>query len=151
MLKMLSKTAAALAVCAIAAGPNAIPAQAEDKSLYQRLGGYDAIAASVDDFFGRLAGDKLNGRFLATLSADRAKIARQLTVDFICEKAGGPCFYLGRDMKESHAGMGITKADWDASVVHLNATLDKFKVEGKTRDDFVAMIAALEDDIVDKK
>ena len=124
-------------------------AAAEQKSLYERLGGYDAIAASVDDFFGRLAGDKLNGRFLATLSDERKKIARQLTVDYICEKSGGPCFYLGRDMKETHEGMGITKADWDASIVHLNATLDKFQVDGDARADFVALVVGLEGDIVD--
>ena len=105
----------------------------------------------MDDFFGRLAGGELNGRFLASLSDDRKKIARQLTVDYICEKAGGPCFYLGRGMTESHAGMGITKADWDASIVHLNATLDRFKVEGQTRTDFVTMVTGLEGDIVDKK
>ena len=151
MLRTFSKLAAMLTVCAVAVLNFTGPVQAEDKTLYQRLGGYDAIAASVDDFFGRLAGDKLNGRFLATLADDRKKVARQLTIDFICEASGGPCIYLGRNMKESHAGMGITKADWDASIVHLNATLDKFKVEGQTRTDFVAMVTGLEGDIVDKK
>lgn len=150
MMNSILRRAAILGIAAILASYGSAPALSQEKSLYERLGGYDAIAASVDDFFGRLAGDKLNGKFLATLSNERKKIARQLTVDYICEKSGGPCFYLGRNMKESHQGMGISKADWDASIVQLDATLDKFKVEGQTRTDFVAMVSGLEGDIVDK-
>ncbi len=33
----------------------------EEKSLYERLGGYNAIAAVVDDFVGRLVADKQLG------------------------------------------------------------------------------------------
>jgi len=145
----LTLKAAAFAVAGLLAANGAF-AQDQDKSLYQRLGGYDAIAAVVDDFFGRLGADKLNGRFLATLADDRKMQARQLTIDFICQKTGGPCLYLGRDMLETHKGMGISKADWDASVVDLNATLDKFEVQGKEREEVLGFIASLEPSIVDK-
>src|SRR5262245_59711200 len=85
------------------------PAFAEDKSLYQRLGGYDAIAAVTDDFLDRLEHiDKL-GRFFQGVSADSTMRIRQHIVDLVCAKTGGPCFYTGRDMKTSHAGLGITK------------------------------------------
>ena len=149
MARILLK-AAAFAVAGLIAANGAL-AQDQNKSLYQRLGGYDAIAAVVDDFFGRLAADKLNGRFLATLADDRKMQARQLTIDFICNKTGGPCLYLGRNMLETHKGMGITKADWDASIVDLNATLDKFEVQGKEREEVLGFIASLEPGIVDKK
>lgn len=148
MARLLMKVAA-FAVAGLLAS-NAALAQDHDKSLYQRLGGYDAIAAVVDDFFGRLAADKLNGQFLATLADDRKEQARQLTIDFICNKTGGPCLYLGRNMLETHKGMGINKADWDASVVELNATLDKFEVQGKEREEVLGFIASLEPEIVDK-
>ena len=58
------------------------------KSLYQRLGGYDAIAAVTDDFIGRLASDKKLGRFLAGHSEDSLKKVRQLVIDQICAASG---------------------------------------------------------------
>lgn len=124
-----------------------------EASLYQRLGGYDAIAGMVDDFFGRLMGDELNSRFLTTLADDRKKRARQLTIDFICEAAGGPSLYIGRigrDMVSSHQGMGITGADWDASVDHFVATLDNFDIGDPEKNEAVAFYQSLRGEIVDK-
>jgi hemoglobin len=74
-----------------------------------------------------------------------------LTVDLTCEATGGPCYYTGRDMKTTHAGLGITENDWDASVKHFVATLDKFKVPKKEQTDLLAIISSLKDGIVEKK
>jgi len=97
-------------------------------SLYARLGGYDAIAAVVDDLLPRLRSDELLSRFWTSpRSVDTHNRERQLAVDFIAAAAGGPTIYLGRDMKMSHKGMGITKADYEAFMRCLAATLDTFK------------------------
>ena len=122
----------------------------ETKSLYQRLGGYDAIAAVVDDFIQRLATDASLSRFFQGHSASSLKKIRQLIVDQLCEATGGPCYYTGRDMKTAHAGMGISQADWDVSVKHLVATLDKFKVPQKEKDEVLAAVSSFKDDIVTK-
>lgn len=118
--------------------------------LYKRLGGYDALAAVTDDFIGRLAGDPTLGHFFAGHSADSLKRIRQLVVDQLCTATGGPCVYIGRDMKTSHAGLGISEKDWTASVNHLVATLDKFKVPAKEKDEVLAAISGLKKDIVEK-
>jgi len=98
-------------------------------SLYTRLGGYDAIAAVVDDLLPRLRQDSLLGRFWTSpRSADTNNRERQLAIDFIAAAAGGPTIYLGRDMKVSHAGMGISKTDYAAFMSCLSVTLDAFKV-----------------------
>jgi hemoglobin len=120
-------------------------------SLYKRLGGYDAIAAVSDDFIGRLAADKQLNRFLVGLSADSQKRLRQLVVDQLCEATGGPCMYIGRTMKTSHAGLGITESDWQLTVKHLVASLDKFKVPEKEKNEFLAIASSLKGDIVEKK
>ena len=122
----------------------------EQKSLYHRLGGYDAIAAVGDDFIGRLANDTQLSRFLVGLSADSKKRLRQLVVDQLCEVTGGPCIYIGRSMKASHAGLGITESDWQATVKHLAASLDKFKVPQKEKDELLAAASSLKGDIVEK-
>lgn len=120
------------------------------KTLYQRLGGYDALAAVTDDFIGRLATDKQLGRFFGGHSADSLGRIRQLIVDQLCNVTGGPCVYIGRDMKKSHAGMGISQADWDVTVKHLVATLDRFKVPEKEKGEVLAAISSLKGDIVEK-
>ncbi len=89
----------------------AVPAKAED-SLYKQLGGYDAIAAVTDGFFKEAAKDKALGRFFVGHSQSSLKKIRQLIVDFLCEKSGGPCYYTGRSMAVSHAGLGIMEKDW---------------------------------------
>ncbi len=120
-------------------------------SLYKRLGGYDAIAAVSDDFIGRLAADKQLNRFLVGLSADSQKRLRQNVVDQLCQATGGPCLYIGRPMKTAHAGLGITESDWQSTVNHLVASLDKFKVPQKEKNEFLALASSLKPDIVEKK
>jgi hemoglobin len=122
----------------------------KEKSLYERLGGYDAIAAVVDDFIGRLVSDKQLAPFFQGHSTDSLKRIRQHVVDQFCAAAGGPCIYTGRDMKTSHQGMGITEAQWDAAAKHLVATLDKFKVPAKEKGELLDFVTSLKKDIVEK-
>jgi len=132
---------AALTVASVA------PAWAQD-SLYKRLGGYDAIAAVTDDFLGRISTDAQLARFFKGHSTDSLKRIRQHVVDFLCNATGGPCAYLGRDMKTAHTGLGITEEDWTASVKDLTATLDKFKVPDKEKGEVLAAVSGLKADIV---
>jgi hemoglobin len=121
------------------------------RSLYARLGGYDAIAAVVDTLQERLENDPLLGRYWsARRSLETDRRVRQLTVDYIAAATGGPTFYLGRDMKTAHAGMGLTKEDYATFTRHLMATLEKFEVPEPERSEVVAFIASLETQIVEK-
>jgi hemoglobin len=143
--------AAVVGLAATAVPLAAMPVQAAPSgSLYARLGGYDAIAAVTDDFIGRLAKDPALGKFFVGLSVNSQQRVRQLVVDQICAAAGGPCIYLGRDMKTVHKGLGITGADWTKAVGHFTATLEKFKVPAKERDELLAMVSKLKTDIVEK-
>lgn len=134
-----------------AQGGDASKAETKEESLYKRLGGYDALAAVTDDFLDRLLKDKKFTKFFSGASNDTKKKIRQHVVDFLCLATGGPCIYRGRDMKTSHEGLMITKAEWDASVKHLTATLDKFKVPAKEKGEVLAAIGGIEKDIVEKK
>ena len=126
-------------------------AQADKKSLYQRLGGYDAIAAVSDDFLDRLGKSKRLGKFVAGMSVDSKKKLRQHLVDFLCNATGGPCLYMGRDMKTVHTGLGIDEADWKDGVDALVATLDKFKVPNTEKNEVLGAVSGLKKDIVEKK
>ena len=125
-------------------------ASGKGESLYKRAGGYDAIAAVTDDFLGRLAADKQMSRFFVGVSADSLRKLRQHVVDQLCEATGGPCYYIGRTMKTTHAGLGITESDWQVTVKHLNATLDRFKTPEKERNEILTLFASLKGHIVEK-
>ncbi len=89
-------------------------------------------------------------RFFAGHSTDSIKRIRQNIVDQLCAVTSGPCVYVGRDMKTSHAGLGVTEKDWDTSVKLLVATLDKFSVPAKEKDEVLGAIGGLKKDIVEK-
>ena len=134
---------AALVAAVLAATPAS--AQMMQKSLYDRLGGIDAIRAVVDDFVGNVAADKRINAFFAHTDIDRLK--RNL-VDQICQGTGGPCVYTGRSMKEAHAGMGVRSRDFNALVGDLGRTLHKFKVPAHEQHELVAILAPMKKDIV---
>ena len=119
------------------------------KTLYQRLGGYDAIAAVASDLLARLQADSRLGRFWQNRGEDGVQRERQLLIDFLCASAGGPMYYTGREMKLSHKGMGISEADWSALMGHVHATLDAFKVPQAERNDVVAFVQSTKKEIVE--
>ena len=120
-----------------------------EKTLYERLGGYDALSAVANDLLPRLQADSRLGRFWDHRGEDGVAREKQLLVDFLCSNAGGPVYYTGRDMKTSHRGMRISAGDWAAFIEHLNATLDVFQVPQRERDDVVAFIQSTQPDIVE--
>jgi hemoglobin len=122
----------------------------QDKSLYERVGGYNALAAVVDDFITRLVTDKQFEKFFSGHSTDSKKRIRQHILDQFCAATGGPCIYTGRDMKMTHSGLGITNAEWDAAAKHLTASLDKFKVPEKEKGEVLSFVTSLKKDIVEK-
>jgi len=126
-------------------------AASQEKSLYDRVGGYNALAAVVDDFIVRLVSDKQFEKFFIGQSTDSKKRIRQHILDQFCAATGGPCVYTGREMKTSHAGLGITNAEWDAAAKHLVASLDKFKVPEKEKGEILAFVTSLKKDIVEKQ
>jgi hemoglobin len=136
------------AVAPVYAHPPQASSTAQQPSLYKRLGGYDALAAVTDDFIGRLASDPKLSRFFVTHNEEGLKRIRQHVVDFLCVATGGPCVYTGQDMKTAHTGLKITEDDWNTSVKHLVATLDKFKVPEKEKGEVLGAISSLKGDIV---
>ncbi len=118
-----------------------------EKSLYDRLGGKPAITAVVDDFVGRVAADnRINGKFA---NADLPRL-KMMLVDQICQASGGPCTYTGRDMKTAHTGMGISGSEFDALVRDLVATLNRFKVPEREKNELLAALGPMKNDIVER-
>ena len=119
-----------------------------DQTLYQRLGGYDAIAAATDDLLARLLNDPLLKDYWKGKSQDSFRKDRQLIVDFLVSASGGPAFYGGRDMKTSHAGLGITEPEWQLFMEHTRAMLVHLQVAPREQDEVVDFLTGLKADVV---
>jgi hemoglobin len=120
-----------------------------DKTLYERLGGYDAICAVAGDLLPRLQADPQLARFWQNRGEDGLRREKQLLIDFLCSSAGGPLYYTGRDMKTSHKGMKISERDWSTFLGHVTATLEAFKVPQAERDEVIAFVQSTKSDIVE--
>ncbi len=115
-------------------------------SLYERLGGLDAVTAVVDSFVARCArDDRINGKFERT---DIPRLKKML-VDQVCEATGGPCTYTGRDMRRTHDGMQVTAGEFDALVEDLVGTLDEFDVPKADQDELLALLGPMRGEIVE--
>ena len=119
------------------------------KSLYERLGGYDAVAAVVNDLIPRLIADDELGRFWAHRGEDGLQREKQLLIDFLCNASGGPMYYTGRDMTLAHRGMRISASDWDCFLKHLQQTLESFALPVAERTDVLAFIESTRNEIVE--
>jgi len=116
------------------------------KSLYDRLGGLDAIKAAVDSWVVRVADDdRINRKFERT---DIPRLKKEV-IDQLCAATGGPCAYTGRSMRDTHAGMQTTAGEFDAVMQHLAATLDEFNVPKTDQDELVELLRPMRGDIVE--
>ncbi|HVR42979.1 MAG TPA: group 1 truncated hemoglobin [Thermoanaerobaculia bacterium] len=154
---MAALLALAGAACRPAASPAPAPRQAAQPStaaaestLYQRIGGYDAIAAAVDGLLGRMLADPEIAPFFSGMSRTSKVELREHLIGLLCEMSGGPCHYIGRDVRASHEGLGITGEHWRRTVAHLHAVLDALGVPARERDEVIAAVALLEEDIVER-
>ena len=122
-------------------------AATKEKSLYERLGGKDAITAVVAQFVANVGADTRINKFFANTDLEKLKMH---LVNQICEASGGPCKYTGRTMKEAHKGMGVASADFNALVEDLVKALDKFNVGKKEKDELLGVLGPMQKDIVEK-
>jgi hemoglobin len=122
---------------------------AEEKTLYERLGGYDAISAVVDDFAGKLFIDPVVGARFFGMSDDSREAFRQKNKSLVCNVTGGPCKIISRPAATTHGGLGIKASEFDIVAQHLVDTLNTYNVPEKEHKDLMAIIATLRPDIVE--
>jgi hemoglobin len=143
----ISRIAPVIAVAAavVFSSAGGASAQMAKRSLYDRLGGYSAINAVVDDFVANVAADKRINKFFASANVPRLK---SRLVEQLCQASGGPCYYTGADMKTAHAGMGVRNRDFNALVQDLGRSLNKFKVPKAEQKEIASVLLPMRKDIV---
>lgn len=114
-------------------------------TIYDSIGGADAVRAAVDDFYARVLADPTLAPYFTGTDMARLKSHQRA---FIAAAIGGPEIFAGRDMASAHAGRGITDADFDAVVAHLAGTLAGLGVPEETIGQIATALAPLRADIV---
>ena len=122
-----------------------------ERSLYQRLGGYDVIAAFTTDYVNRIRADPRFARFGGGRSTDKKMRDVQLNIDYLCKVAGGPMYYLGRDLKTSHLGLNITEDEWKANMQYWAEALDAHKIPQREKEEVLALVEGMKREIVEAR
>lgn len=142
---------ASVVACTIVAGLLLVGgvSSAETKPLYERLGGYDAVSAVVDDFAAKLFVDPVVGKRFFGMSDDSREGFRQKNKNLVCAVTGGPCKVISRSAATTHGGLGIKASEFDIVAQHLVDTLNKFEVPKQEHEELMAIIGTLRPDIVE--
>ncbi len=122
---------------------NAAPSPEAEKSLFDRIGGKGKLQMFADKFVTALAASadlQKNPTLAKAMQSDQTR-HKQMLVDFLCANSGGPCSYGGKQIKEAHAPLKVTRDDWNAMRKLFIRTLREMKVPKKERMD-LALIAA---------
>jgi hemoglobin len=121
------------------------------QTLYDRLGGLAPISVVVDDFIDAMVPDPFLNRNPAIAEARKRVPAPYLKFQvtaMVCQATGGPCQYVGRDMKSSHAHLNITEPEWDRMVVIFKEVLAKHQVPGPEQQELMEIVGSTRADIV---
>ncbi|MAT51014.1 MAG: group 1 truncated hemoglobin [Porticoccaceae bacterium] len=120
-------------------------------TLYQRLGGLPAIAVVVDDLLDAVVPDPLLNENPA-IAAARLRVPtpylKYHVTAMVCQASGGPCTYIGGGMKESHAHLNITEAEWDRFVTIFKGILASHSVPEQEAAELLDIVESTRGDIV---
>jgi hemoglobin len=153
----LAVTAAATAILAGADNANA-----QEKSLYERLGGVFAIAAVVDHFSDAVVKNPVVGqesknpqlREWHTKNLERLPGLKFMRTLWVCDVSGGPFKFQATKpgatplgLEEAHRALRISPAEFDEVAAELGRSLDHFKVPQREKDEVLAAFAAHKDEV----
>jgi hemoglobin len=122
-------------------------AQAADQILYDQLGGKPGVTKIIDDFVGNVLGDNRIKGFFANANIPRLKM---LLVEQVCAEAGGGCTYTGKNMVDSHKGMKIKSADFNALVEDMQKSLQSNNLPIGAQNRLLAILAPMKRDVDNK-
>jgi hemoglobin len=131
----------------------------QQKSLYERLGGAPAVKAVCDDFVARAAANPKVDFFRKSTpgaepwnpSPEELATFNKHLVQFVSKAAGAPVQYEGQDMKSVHEGMKISEEQFNAIAADLAASLDKFNVPAKEKNELLSIVASTKSQMVEAR
>jgi len=114
-------------------------------SLYDRLGGHDAIAAVARTVFGNHCKNELIKTRYA--DSDPEQVIQKVT-EFMCAGFGGTEQYTGEDMLTAHTGMNISETEFNAVVDDVLSALETHNVAQREKDEILCALWSMRPEIV---
>ncbi|MDH5575717.1 MAG: group 1 truncated hemoglobin [Nitrospirota bacterium] len=145
------KAFSAILIFAVIGATSSLSFAETDRSLYERLGGYDAISAVVDVFLTKVWEDPVVGRYFVGMGTDTRNQLRQKNKNLMCTNTGGPCKKINRPLDVAHVGLGITDKEFDIVAGHLGTTLKEFKVPQQEHDELMTKVGGLRNYVVEAR
>jgi len=120
---------------------------AGDKTLFEKIGGMDAVNAAVDIFYTKVLADETINHFFVKTDM-KTQHAKQKA--FLAYAFGAPLQYTGKNMRDAHAGMNLTEDHFNAVAGHLVGTLQELGVAQELIDEVVAVAVSTKDDVLNR-
>ena len=115
------------------------------ESLYDRIGGAEAVAGMVDRFYAKVIADPDLLPYFDHVALDKL---RRMQVEFFSAALDGPVRYTGRPVIHAHHGMHITRQHFQAFVEHLFETLADYPLSEDDRYAIISRINTYADDVI---
>lgn len=128
-----------------------VPVSAEERSLYERIGGYKGVAAAVDHLVDKLYVNKTlnsNPAIKAVHDLDERAAFKLILATWVMENTGGPKIYFGRPMDQGHAHLSITPKEFDIVLTECKQTFYQLGVGQKEIDELMAGLESNRDKVV---
>jgi hemoglobin len=109
-------------------------------SLYEKIGGHDALEVVVEDFYCRVLDDDHLAGFYA---GSNMKCVKARQVEFLSAVLGGPGPYSGTPIRQVHEGRGITMHHFAMVAAHLADSLCAAGLHPDTITEILQAIAPL--------
>jgi len=122
-----------------------------EESLYDRLGGLPAISLVLTDFVDAFVADPVimaNPAVRERKTGDAVPHVRYQLITLVCEVTGGPCEYHGASLRDAHAGLNVTEAEWTRMGEIFAETLARHQVPERETQELFAIVAPTKADIV---
>jgi hemoglobin len=113
-------------------------------SLYEKVGGHDALEVVVEDFYCRVLDDDHLAGFYA---GSNMKCVKARQVEFLSAVLGGPGPYSGTPIRQVHEGRGITMHHFSMVAAHLADSLCAAGLHPDTITEILQAIAPLAGEI----
>ena len=122
-----------------------MPAPQRSSSLYEMIGGHDAIASLVVRFYERVLEDPVLAPLFMHVPVDRLQ---RMQIEFFSAALDGPTPYKGRVIAHAHQRLPITRAHFQCFVEHLFETLEGFPLSEQDRYDIIGRINLYAEDVI---
>jgi hemoglobin len=129
--------------------------QRDARSLYERLGRregiYGLMSTSIDSLHGNEQLNRQNVKLAQVKGRTDPVKFKQSVTDFICKLTGGPCKYTGPSMKDSHAHLDISEADWVVFVDDFVEVMNRYRISRADQGELLELMTRSKSDIVSVK